>query len=195
MTAMSEPTDTPAAWYYARDGHKAGPVTFAALRDAIATGGLRPGDLVWTAGMPQWSPAAAVPALAGEFGDAANAPPPLPPPGAQYPPGATTYGQFGTPLAYAGPLPVEPGTGPDAGMRWLLPVGRSGWAIAAGYLGLLSVTGCVGPVALVVSLVAVRDLRRHPHLHGMGRAIFGLVMGGLGTLALVWIFGRRFLYL
>lgn len=194
---MSEQTqtDTPAKWYYARDGHKTGPVDFEALREAIATGGLRAGDLVWTAGMPQWSAAAAVPALAGEFGGAASALPPLPPPLALYPPGATAYGQFGAPLAYAGPLPVQPGTGPDAGMRWLLPVGRSGWAIAAGYLGLLSVLGCTAPIALVISIIAVRDLRRHPHLHGMGRAIFGLVMGGLGTLALVWILGRRFLYL
>jgi hypothetical protein len=78
-------------------------------------------------------------------------------------------------------LPGEP----DAGMRMLLPVGRSLWAIAAGYLGLFSLTICMAPVALIVSLIAICDLKRNPHLHGMGRAVFGLVMGILGTLVIL----------
>ena len=63
----------------------------------------------------------------------------------------------------------------------LLPVGRSAWAIAAGYLGLFAVLLLPAPIALIISIVAIRDLKRHPDKHGLGRAIFGLVMGGLGT--------------
>ena len=73
-------------------------------------------------------------------------------------------------------------------MRMVMPVGRSGLAIAAGYLGLVSVMiPFAAPVALVVGILALRDLRRHPEKHGMGRAIFGVVMGGLFTILLVAI--------
>ena len=41
-----------------------------------------------------------------------------------------------------------------------------------------------GPLALILAVVAIRDIKRHPEKHGMGRAIFGLVMGILGTLGL-----------
>jgi len=80
------------------------------------------------------------------------------------------------------------GIGDDAGMRLLIPVGRSGWAIAAGYLGLFSLILIPAPISAIISIVAIRDIRRSRGSakvkHGMGRAIFGLVMGILGTLAL-----------
>ena len=79
----------------------------------------------------------------------------------------------------------QPDIGDDAGMRMLLPVGRSGWAIAAGYLGLVSVLCVPAPFALITGILAVREIRRDPKAHGMGRAIFGIVMGGIGTLAIV----------
>lgn len=81
--------------------------------------------------------------------------------------------------------------GDDPMMRALLPVGRSGWAIAAGYLGLFSLLLLPAPFALLTGVLAVRDIRRHPDRHGMGRAIFGIVLGSLGTLALVAIFTAR----
>lgn len=92
-------------------------------------------------------------------------------------------------------MPVNPqpavGMGQDAGMRLLLPVGRSGWAIAAGYLGLFSVLLLPAPVSLLVSIIAIRDIRRsatNPNpKHGMGRAVFGLIMGLLGTGLLIWV--------
>jgi hypothetical protein len=85
-----------------------------------------------------------------------------------------------------GQAPAEqPWFGDDPVVRALLPVGRSGWAIAAGYAGLFSLLCLPAPLALAFGLLALRDLRRHPEKHGMGRAVFGLVMGGLGTLVLV----------
>lgn len=74
----------------------------------------------------------------------------------------------------------------------LLPVGRSGWAIAAGYLGLFAVLVVPAPLALITGIVAVQDIKSHPERHGMGRAIFGIVMGTLGSIALM-IFGVRLL--
>lgn len=81
--------------------------------------------------------------------------------------------------------------GDSAGMRLLLPVGRSGWAIAAGYLGLFGLVVFPAPLALIVSIVAIRDIRKSKGTdkpkHGMGRSIFGLVVGILGTIGLVMI--------
>ena len=179
---MAEETDTPAAWHYARDGQKFGPVWFDDLRQLAGSGGLRPADLVWTDGMPQWTAAGAVPALAAAFAGPGGPPPPLPTPAHQ------GYAAGAIPLAYVTHTPpgAAAGQAHDPAMRWLLPVGRSGWAIAAGYLGLLSVLGCLAPFSLIVSIIAIRDIRKHPHLHGMGRAVFGLVMGILGTGALLF---------
>ena len=74
-----------------------------------------------------------------------------------------------------------PDLGDDAGMRLLLPVGRSPWAVIAGYLGLVSVLFLPAPFALFCGVMAVRHIRRDPKAHGMGRAVFGIVMGGLFT--------------
>ena len=75
--------------------------------------------------------------------------------------------------------------GQDAGMRLLLPVGRSILAIISGYLGLLSVLLVPAPFALLTGILAIREIRRNPAKHGMGRAIFGVVMGTLGTALLL----------
>ena len=85
------------------------------------------------------------------------------------------------PLAGATP----PDLGEDAIVRMLLPVGRSGWAIAAGYAGLFAVLFFPAPIALVLGLVAIWDIRKHSKKHGMGRAIFGLVMGAIFTLLML----------
>jgi len=69
--------------------------------------------------------------------------------------------------------------------RLLLPVGRSFWAIAAGYAGLFAVLFFPAPIALILGIIAIYDIKRHPKRHGMGRAIFGLVMGALFTIGLV----------
>ncbi|MCH2600869.1 MAG: DUF4190 domain-containing protein [Pirellulales bacterium] len=73
---------------------------------------------------------------------------------------------------------------PDLGMRILMPVGRSGYAIASGYFGLISVLILPGPLALLFGILAIRDIKRHSHKTGMGRAIFGIVFGGVATLVL-----------
>ena len=76
----------------------------------------------------------------------------------------------------------------DPAMRFVTPLGCSGWAIASGYLGLVSVLLLPAPFAVLTGILAIRDIHRNPKKHGMGRAIFGIVMGGLfGAMLLVFL--------
>jgi hypothetical protein len=85
--------------------------------------------------------------------------------------------------------------GQDEAVKWLIPVDRSGWAIAAGYLGLLSFFPFIGLLfgiaAVITGILALHSTSRHRRLGGQGRAIFGIVAGGLFTLvwlgAIVWM--------
>jgi hypothetical protein len=77
--------------------------------------------------------------------------------------------------------PHHVAAGHDDEMRWLLPVGRPASAIAAGYLGLFSLlpNPFTALPAVICGCVALRTLDRRPDLIGRGRAIFGIVVGGL----------------
>ena len=145
------------ATYLSQNNQQVGPFEDAEILASLAAGRCSPEDLAWREGMPAWVP------LRTLFPAAAPAPP---------------------------PLPVTKQMGDDFGTRMLLPVGRSGWAIAAGYLGLFSLIVLPAPIALIVSLIAIRDIRKHrndPHpKHGLGRAIFGLIMGVLGSGVIVF---------
>lgn len=91
-------------------------------------------------------------------------------------------------LAYA-PYPGSRPLGDDAAVRMLLPVGRSGWAIAAGYAGLFAMTCFLAPVAIVLGYMALRDIKRSGgKKHGAGRAWFGLIMGIIFTVIPVGLF-------
>lgn len=86
--------------------------------------------------------------------------------------------------------PAQP-FGSGAAERMLLPVGRSGWSIAAGYLGLFAVLPFFGLLAIIVSLIALAHLKNRPDLAGRGRAWFGLIMGVIFT----GLYGLGFLLL
>jgi hypothetical protein len=172
-----------AQWYFGRDGAQGGPVSEQEVRRMLVAGELRGTDLVWRDGMGEWQPAARV----VEFASVQHAgPPPLPPTtGFASPAIATTYPTVGYATPYRpGASPNDPGQ--SAGMRMLIPVGRSGWAIASGYLGLLAVLPFIGALfgvaALITGIFAIRDIRTNPQRHGLGRAIFGIIMGALFTL-------------
>lgn len=74
---------------------------------------------------------------------------------------------------------------PDTLTRMVLPVGRSAYAIVAGYLGLFSVLLVFAPFAILFGLLAIRDLKLHKDKLGKGRAIFGIVMGAVFTIVLI----------
>ncbi len=69
----------------------------------------------------------------------------------------------------------------DAAMKWLIPMGRSPWAIAAGYLALFSVLCLPAPFAVLFGILGLRDIKKNPKLCGKGRAWFGIVVGGFFT--------------
>src|SRR5690349_10860907 len=104
--------------------------------------------------------------------------------GNQLPQSAQICMKCGVPAAVAGATRPVGDIAQDATMRMLLPVGRSGYAIAAGYLGLFSLLILPAPFALLFGILAIRHIRRDGTKHGMGRAIFGVVMGTLGTAVL-----------
>ncbi len=64
---------TMAGWFYSKGQSQNGPFEWEALVTLGREGKLSAADLVWTEGMPQWSPASAVPGLL------VAQPPPLPP--------------------------------------------------------------------------------------------------------------------
>lgn len=103
-------------WYYEDAGKQAGPISQAAMGDAIRTGRLAGGSRVWRAGMAGWQPWEAVPELA-----ALAAPPPVgsPPPLAAPPP-APGWGapQPGAPSGWG-----QPAGGQAGGQGWGQPQG------------------------------------------------------------------------
>src|SRR6476660_3141863 len=117
--------------------------------------------------------------------------PTQPPPPAFQQPGQNPFSDQGqSPFGPQGPYPGYYGPPPtriedEPGMRWILPVGTSLWAIAAGYLGLGSIICFPAPLAIICSLIAIWHLRRNPRLSGWGRAIFGLAMGSVVTVGVV----------
>jgi len=82
-------------------------------------------------------------------------------------------------------LPPPPKPQTDESLKWVLPIGRSGLAIAAGYLGIFSILFFPAPIALVVGILALRDLKKNPTKGGIGRAWLGVIAGALGTIALI----------
>jgi uncharacterized protein YecT (DUF1311 family) len=61
---------------------------------------------------------------------------------------------------------------------------RSSLAAVAGYLGVFSIVPLIGLLAMAVGMLAVRDIRRHPHKQGIGRARFAIAIGAV--LSVVW---------
>lgn len=64
-----------------------------------------------------------------------------------------------------------------AALRWCVPLGRSGWAIAAGYLGLLSIFPFIGVMAITCGFLGLLSIAKNPQKLGKGRAWLGIVSG------------------
>jgi hypothetical protein len=147
-------------WHYGSGEKAKGPIGEEELRRLFRDGEIKMETLVWHPGMTDW-----VPLSHTELVDT-DSPPPLPPGGS--------------------PNPND--LGQNAGVRLLLPVGRSGYAIAAGYAALFALFLVIpAPFALIFGIMAIRDIKRHPEKHGLGRAWFGIIVGTIIT-ALVLAF-------
>jgi len=85
-------------------------------------------------------------------------------------------------------LPIDPARyNPMGELALVAPVNTNLWAIAAGYLGLVSVLGIFGPPALICGIVALIQLKARPGVRGHVRAWLGIVMGSLGTVLVLFI--------
>ncbi len=70
----------------------------------------------------------------------------------------------------------------------IAPIGQSPLAIASGYVGLFSLALCfLGPVAILLGVLGVRQIRNNPKMHGMYRAIIGIVLGAISSVGLAAI--------
>lgn len=102
-------------------------------------------------------------------------PPPYAPPNAAAPP----------PLAYATAAQVPTMQQPPSLGEQIIPT-KNPMALAGYYTGVFSLIPCfgliIGPIALVLGMLAFKALKQNPMLPGKGHAIAALVMGGLSTL-------------
>jgi GYF domain 2 len=152
---MSDATGKPTEWFVSVNGEQSGPLTLDEVVSEAAAGYFDGRDLVWREGMAGWEPLTEV----VEILDALDA----------------------RGVWVSGPRDEDPDPGHSAALRAVLPVGRTGMSIIAGYLGLVSLLmPLAAPVAIPVSILAIRELKMNPERHGMGRAVFGLIGGILG---------------
>jgi hypothetical protein len=90
--------------------------------------------------------------------------------------------------AWPGPMPAleqRGAAGPAPAAVSAVPVIRpTGMAQAALVSGVLSVFLCPAPVAIVLGILGIRDVKRAPGRIGLGRSIFGLAAGLVGSLVL-----------
>ena len=91
-------------------------------------------------------------------------------------------------------LPTDPGLLPCAGSQtsfsddpalgYIIPINTSIWAIFASYAGLMSIAMFPAPFALILGIIALIDIKKHPEKKGKGRAIFAIVMAIVAPLLL-----------
>ncbi|MDX8383055.1 MAG: DUF4190 domain-containing protein [Ghiorsea sp.] len=74
----------------------------------------------------------------------------------------------------------------DSAMRILLPVGRSSYAVAAGYLAFFSWVPIIGQLAIICGVLGIREIKSDKEKHGMGRAWFGIILGAIFTIIYIW---------
>lgn len=145
-----------------------GPYSEATLSTMHAQGALTGADLLCAVSSTEWVPADhALPQLFARQTNTIAPPPPL------------------TQAPAPPPIQAPRVVADDAMLGYLVPYRVSAIAIAAGYAGLLSPLIFPAPIALVLGIIALRQLRADPKARGLGRALCGIILGGLGTIALL----------
>jgi hypothetical protein len=167
--------ESAAEWYYARDNRQEGPVGVEVLRRMLASGELRPTDLVWTSGMAEWKEARGVAELAPTRVEAER----VVPPGPGFPPPPSWGSTHAPPTPPHGPG----GAYGPAGYQPQVAQSQQGKAIAAFVCALLGmVCGCVvigvipAVVALVLSNNALAAMKRSGNHEGEGLAKAAMII-------------------
>ena len=157
-------------WHYVQNGASAGPVPEEQLKVMIATGALKPTDLVWREGMAQWTAVQALPELQAQAPVPAPASAPVPVPAVA--PAANPY--TAPQAAVQGPAPEAPAAGPVSQEAVEMLARTKPWVRFFGILGL------IGIVLMVLGAVAMGLLSAGPFRY-MG--LFARL--GVGVLYLV----------
>jgi hypothetical protein len=174
---MSEHESATAEWYYARNNRQEGPVGVEVLRRMLASGELRPTDLVWTSGMAEWKEARAVSELAPTRVEAERVAPPggpgFPPPPSWGSTHAPPPPPQGGPAGAYGPVGYRPPVAPS----------QQGKAVAAFVCAMLGMVCCpfvIGVIPAVVALVlssnALSAMKRTGNHEGEGLAKAGMII-------------------
>ncbi len=129
-----------AQWYIARDGKQHGPLTDVEMRTFVGHSYLRPSDLLWRPGMPDWQPAPQVFPAAFQQPQAAPAPQPAAPqataPAPQQPAPQRHPDSYPQPQSAAAPVQSQrpqPAAQFDAGPAQAQPAGQYGAPQASPY--------------------------------------------------------------
>lgn len=157
-TAPQQGTVVDRQWFYVAAGQRVGPIVQEVFLQIVKVGQIGPETMVWSPGLTDWVRAATMPDLSGALSEGAG-------------PRAASMGMPRADFSTEKP-------------SMIVPSNRSGWAIAAGYLGLFSVLGVAGPFAILCGVMGLREIKRNEGMGGKGRSIFGIVMGSLGTIGL-----------
>lgn len=192
-------------WFLIRNGRREGPLSAAELRRRAAAGDITASNFVWRQGLKQPVSCARVQGLLPE--SAAVSPAPASQPmGATAPVNPVTASATGTPgrpacphcgrsvtagdafctgcgKGIAGPTPGV--STEDMAIGMLVPHKVTVLSVVAGYMGLLSFCVIPAPLALLLGILALSELRKNPGKLGYSRAIFAIVMGGLGSVVAV----------
>jgi len=184
-------------WFLIKAGKKVGPLSVADLRARVAAGEITSADLLWKQGMERPVSCGRVRGLlptASTAGSQETAGSKMPPPLGEIHAGVSPASRFcaqcGKPVAVGDAFCTACGAGlavqekavtaEDVAIGLVIPHKVSGLALAAGYVGLISFFCLVpAPIAILLGVLAIRDLRKHPGRQGYGRAIFGIVAGSL----------------
>lgn len=131
-------------WYYASNNARQGPVTETELRDRIQRGEVKPDDLIWTDGMPDW--VKSKDSIFGPQSASAATPPPVE--GVVQPvPTPPVQEAYAPPLASGRAAPMQE-----------LPAGLQSWMKFNGIMFILQGAfyslGCIGIIAGVPMIIA-----------------------------------------
>lgn len=108
--------------------------------------------------------------------------------------------QIETVTSQAQPEPAAPIQDPAAtpernrGLEMVIPINRSGWSIAAGYVALFNIPFIfMAPIAIVLGILGLKDIQKNPNRAGRGRCWFAIIYGGVTVLlfGVVLYFGIR----
>ena len=89
------------------------------------------------------------------------------------------------PATSASPTPPEKTT-EEKVLEWTVPINRSGWAIAAGYVALFNIPFVIlGPISITLGIVGLLDAKKKQK-RGKGRSLFAIIYGAIATAILLY---------